>query len=82
MRTKLSLTIVFLWIFSFCHAQQNSDWKKWHWLMGEWKGEGTGQPGQGGGTFSFAFNLEKKLLKERVIPSTVQRNNFQLFMMI
>lgn len=43
-------------------AQQNATWAKWEWLMGEWKGEGSGQPGQGSGTFSFKVDLDKKIL--------------------
>ncbi|MFY9151543.1 MAG: hypothetical protein WAO52_06005 [Prolixibacteraceae bacterium] len=30
--------------------------------MGEWKGEGSGQPGQGVGTFSFQTDLDGKIL--------------------
>lgn len=32
------------------------------WLIGQWEGLGKGQPGQGGGTFSFAFDLDKKIM--------------------
>ena len=30
--------------------------------MGNWEGEGSGQPGQGGGTFSFKPDLDQKIL--------------------
>lgn len=41
--------------------------------MGEWEGEGSGQPGEGGGTFSFALDLDKKIIVRRshsVYPAT------------
>jgi hypothetical protein len=30
--------------------------------MGEWIGEGSGQPGQGGGTFSFTYDLDENII--------------------
>ncbi len=43
-------------------SQQKPDWDKWNWLIGDWAGEGSGQPGQGGGTFSFAFDLDRNII--------------------
>jgi hypothetical protein len=43
-------------------AQQEKSWSNWNWLIGEWKGKGGGQPGQGAGTFSFLPDLDKKVL--------------------
>lgn len=40
-------------------------WDKWSWLLGEWKGEGNGQPGQGGGTFTFKYDLDKKIIERK-----------------
>ena len=37
----------------------------WRFLMGEWVGEGGGQPGQGSGWFSFAPDLQQKVLVRR-----------------
>ncbi|MEI6122106.1 MAG: hypothetical protein WCQ95_00620 [Bacteroidota bacterium] len=65
MKAKLFLTVALLGFFSICFAQQSTLWDKWSWLIGEWKGEGTGQAGQGGGTFSFAFNLDKKIIERK-----------------
>jgi hypothetical protein len=62
MKTKLSLTIVLLGFFGICFGQQNSTWDKWNWLIGDWVGEGSGIPGQGGGVFSFKLDLDKKIL--------------------
>jgi hypothetical protein len=37
-------------------------WARWNLLLGEWVGEGNGQPGQGSGSFSFSFDLDGKVL--------------------
>jgi hypothetical protein len=63
MKIKLIVTIVLTGFLSVCFGQQSSGtWDKWNWLTGEWMGEGSGQPGQGGGTFSFKFDLDQKVL--------------------
>lgn len=62
MKPGLILTVLLFGIFYGCIAQQNPNWEKWDWLIGDWKGEGSGQPGQGGGTFSFTFDLDKNIL--------------------
>jgi hypothetical protein len=43
-------------------AQSGPNWENWSWLVGDWKGEGSGQPGQGSGNFSLQFDLNKKIL--------------------
>ena len=62
----MKLKFIFLFTFSFfivsSFAQQNSPWNNWSWLTGDWKGEGSGQPGQGGGTFSFQLDLDGKIM--------------------
>jgi len=62
MRTKITLTVALFGLLTTCLAQSNSTWDKWSWLAGEWVGEGSGQPGQGGGTFSFKPSLDNKIL--------------------
>ena len=62
MKVKLLLTILLFGCLTICFGQQNPAWSKWSWLIGEWQGEGNGQPGQGGGTFSFAFDLDQNVL--------------------
>ena len=37
-------------------------WYKWKNLVGDWVGEGSGNPGNGTGWFSFYFDLDKKIL--------------------
>jgi hypothetical protein len=63
------------------HAQQpngsdSARWDPWRFLLGEWTGEGTGKPGEGTGGFSFAFDLQGKILvrKNRAdYPATKDR---------
>ncbi len=43
-------------------GQQESTWKGWSWLIGEWTGEGSGEPGQGSGSFSLLPDLDGKIL--------------------
>jgi hypothetical protein len=38
------------------------DWAAWKFLLGDWVGEGGGSPGQGSGVFSFAPDLQGRIL--------------------
>jgi len=40
-------------------------WDNWKFLLGEWIGEGGGQPGQGGGGMMFEFDLQQQVLLRR-----------------
>jgi hypothetical protein len=62
---KLLLTFALAACLSPCFSQQGDTWSKWYWLTGEWIGEGSGQPGQGGGKFSFSFDLDEKILTRK-----------------
>lgn len=62
MRTKILLTFALLGILANCFGQSSTAWEKWSWLIGEWAGEGSGQPGQGAGTFTFKPGLDNKIL--------------------
>ncbi len=37
-------------------------WKPYEFLIGQWTGDGGGEPGKGSGEFSFAWDLQKKVL--------------------
>jgi hypothetical protein len=66
MKLKLFFCVVLITcITKTSLSQQNSSWAKWSWLMGEWKGEGSGEPGKGGGTFVFKNELDGKILVRR-----------------
>lgn len=61
MKTKL-IFVLLLALSLTGMGQQKPNWDKWNWLLGNWAGEGSGQPGEGGGTFSFAFDLDKNIV--------------------
>jgi hypothetical protein len=49
-------------------AQQSSpkpDWSAFQFLLGEWTGEGSGNPGQGSGIFSFSLDLQDHIIIRR-----------------
>ncbi len=55
--------VIFLSLPIFSQTLKNDfDWKSFHFLLGEWTGEGSGVPGQGIGSFSFEFDLQKKII--------------------
>lgn len=56
------MTIVLFGILSCDFTQQKTSSDYWGWLIGEWTGEGSGQPGQGGGTFVFSYDLDQKVI--------------------
>jgi hypothetical protein len=59
--------------------KSESPWAPLSFLIGEWTGEGGGQPGQGTGTFSFLPDLNQKILvrKNRSdYPATKERPAF------
>jgi hypothetical protein len=37
-------------------------WSRWQFLLGTWNAAGKGSPGEGAGSFSFAFDLQKRIL--------------------
>jgi hypothetical protein len=74
MKTKLFLVIVLLALCANSFGQ-NSSWTKWTWLIGEWKGEGSGQPGQGSGTFSFKTDLNEKVLVRKAHSEYPSKDN-------
>ena len=41
---------------------ETTNWDAWQPLLGEWTGEGGGDPGQGVGTVSFALELDGRIL--------------------
>lgn len=62
MKMKLVLFFAMFAIASFSFGQQKSACDNWNWLIGNWAGEGSGQPGQGGGKFSFSINLDSNII--------------------
>jgi hypothetical protein len=44
---------------------KTANWEAWQPLLGEWAGEGAGDPGQGVGRVSFSLELEGNILVRR-----------------
>jgi hypothetical protein len=65
MKTYFFTIVFFFGFIILCNGQQNQAWEKWNWLIGNWKGQGSGQPGQGVGVFSFSFSLDKKIIERK-----------------
>jgi len=72
--SKVILVAILLVSGQLVFGQQASkQWEKWNHLIGEWVGEGNGQPGQGEGKFSFQTDLDGKILVRKnhtVFPAT------------
>jgi len=60
-------------------AQQRTktpDWTPWQFLLGEWVGEGGGEPGQGAGGSTFEMDLQDTILVRKNLaeyPATADR---------
>jgi hypothetical protein len=71
---KIIYALYLLTISQIIFGQQSvKTWEKWNFLIGEWKGEGSGQPGQNEGSFSFHTDLDGKILVRKnrtVFPAT------------
>ena len=63
-------------------SQQSAapDWQDLGFLLGEWKGAGTGQPGQVAGKFAFKLDLQRHVLVRTnyaEYPATTERPAFR-----
>lgn len=66
MKNLFIIALLFLVCFQSSSAQEVSkDWEKWQYLLGEWKGEGSGQPGEGSGMFTLKPKLEGNILERK-----------------
>jgi hypothetical protein len=78
MRTTLFAILTISSVFTQ-PGKTESPWAPLSFLIGEWTGEGGGQPGQGTGSFSFLPDLDQKILvrKNRSdYPATKDRPAF------
>jgi hypothetical protein len=60
--TIIALAVTLLGLTSISFGQQDTAWGKWNWLIGDWVGESSGAPGQGGGRFSLQPDLDGNIL--------------------
>jgi len=56
------LSLALLIFLSAAANAADSPWGAWQFLIGEWQGSGTGNPGQGTGGFTLAHDLGGKVL--------------------
>jgi hypothetical protein len=84
MMRNCAIFLVLLLAFSvLCSAQsasQPGSWAQWNFLLGEWVGEGNGEPGQGTGGSSFSFDLQGRVLVRRsfaVYPGSKDRSVYR-----
>ncbi len=57
-----SVAWMLLWCVAAPAAPRDQAWAPFEFLLGEWTGEGTGQPGEGSGGSVFRFELEDRIL--------------------
>jgi hypothetical protein len=72
-------TLVLADITSSCQ-ETTSSWATFEYLLGDWVGEGGGQPGQGAGEFSFHPDLQNRILVRKnyaAYPPTKDRPGFR-----
>jgi hypothetical protein len=62
MLAAMALPLMYLSGSSTQPAAADDPWSSYRFLIGEWVGEGSGQPGQGKGAFSLAPELQGKIL--------------------
>jgi hypothetical protein len=65
MKIKYLISLIIVCYPLICNSQHTGAWDKWNWLIGEWQGEGSGIPGEGYGTFSFSFDLDRNIIIRR-----------------
>jgi len=63
--TFSALVLVALSAGAAAALHDDDAWKPYRFLVGEWTGEGGGEPGNGSGRFSFAWDLQEKVLVRR-----------------
>ena len=60
---KVFVVLFTVFIYNFSLAQQSDEIRKsWDWLIGDWSGVGSGQPGEASGGFSFKMDLDNKII--------------------
>jgi hypothetical protein len=67
--TYIRILIIAIGLCSVQTSAQQSylkpDWSAFQFLLGEWTGEGNGDPGQGNGVFTFSMDLQDHILIRR-----------------
>jgi hypothetical protein len=74
-----AIVVAFTQLLAAQQAAKPVDWSAFQFLAGEWVGEGSGDPGQGTGGFTFAFDLQNTILVRKNYadyPATKDRPAF------
>ncbi|MFH0989510.1 MAG: hypothetical protein V1799_05770 [bacterium] len=72
-RMLLAVLLVLCFAQMLVGQQSNPVWEKWQYLLGTWIGEGSGQPGQGSGSFTFQTDLSGSVIirkSQTTFPAT------------
>jgi hypothetical protein len=65
-RSRPALALAFAWAaLSYAQNPSNPRWKGLDFLLGNWTGAGSGQPGAGSGKFSFQPDLDRHVIVRR-----------------
>jgi len=77
----MAFAVVIVHFVPLCAQQPSrpSNWNGWEFLLGDWIGEGGGNPGQGTGGFTFTQDLQKQILVRKnhaEFPATADRSAF------
>jgi hypothetical protein len=71
MKQKLLISLMVGIMALNCLAQDNGKWDKLGWLTGEWKGDGSGEPGNGSRRSKFQ-DLYRRKQQEDHPPMIIQ----------
>jgi hypothetical protein len=71
MKTSLILLVAVTGFLNTTFMQQNSKLDKWDWLIGEWKDTDPHKSGTEGSSFSFTFDLDKKIIVRKSNSSNI-----------
>ena len=73
--------LVFFVLTQTSFAQStNAGWEKWQYMMGEWQGEGSGQPGEATGMFTLKPKLDGNILERKGRTSIAATNTHPAFL--
>lgn len=62
MKRLYTVSLIALLMSMVCQSQTVNKWENWQWLLGTWKGEGSGKPGRGEGSFAFSMDLDQNII--------------------
>lgn len=72
--SKITLVLLLFTVIQLnAQNQKNINWKPFEFLIGSWTGEGSGKPGEGKGSFTLDYDLDKNILVRKnhnEIPAT------------